>query len=229
MLRMEQVMDAPRTEATSDEAATPPAPPTDPTPPTSNRWANLAWLVSSALLVVLVVAVWMRVNDGRQGADLANAIIQGDRPAAPALPTDPVTDSSQLPDWYAAAGDHQSATGDNQVLVVNWWASWCGPCKEEAPILQELAEDYDGRVTVVGLNAGAEDLESDARAFAREHEITFPLVRGTRQDKDAWGVRGYPETYVVGTDGRISSFINGPVDERSLRALVDAELDEDRT
>ena len=227
MHAMDQVMDAPTPHTPAGDDVAPHGTPD--APPPGSRWANLAWLVSSALLVVLVVAIWLRVSDGRQGADLSNAIIEGKRPAAPALPTDPVTDSSQLPDWYAADGDQQAAGPDNEVLVVNWWASWCGPCKDEAPVLQEVADDYDGRVTVVGLNAGAEDLKSDARGFAREHEITFPLVRGTRSDKDAWGVGGYPETFVVGTDGKISSFINGPVDSRSLRALLDAELDEDRT
>ncbi|MCB0878401.1 MAG: TlpA family protein disulfide reductase [Thermoleophilia bacterium] len=196
--------------------------------PPGSRWANLAWIVSSVVLVVLVVAIWMRVSDGRASADLTNAIIKGDRPAAPALPTDPVSSGTGLPDWYRASGDHQAAGDDNQVLVVNWWASWCGPCKDEAPVLEDVAKDYDGRVVVVGLNAGAEDLRSDAREFAKEHEITFPLVRGDRNDKSAWGVTGYPETFVVGTDGHISSYVNGPVDSRTLRAMLDDELDQDR-
>lgn len=197
--------------------------------PTGSRWATIAWIVSSLLLVALVLGMWLRVSGDRSGAELNASIIAGKRPAAPALPTTPVNDASGLPDWYAASGDTRATGPDNQVLVVNWWASWCGPCKDEAPVLEKISKDYDGRVTVVGLNAGAQDLHSDARAFAREHGLTFPLVRGDRNDEDSWGVNGFPETFIVGTDGRISSFINGPVEERDLRGLLDRELDEARS
>lgn len=188
----------------------------DPAPP--NRWATAAWLISCLLLIVLVVAIWLKVSGDRAGANLANAIIAGDRPVAPALPTDTVFEKG--PTTAAIPGD--------EILVVNWWASWCGPCRDEAPVLKEIADDYDGRVTVVGLNAGAQDLRRDARDFAEEFELDFPLVRGSRADEDAWGTGGFPETFVVGADGRISSFVNGPVDEETLRGLLDAELEEDR-
>lgn len=192
-------------------------------------WATAAWIASSLLLVVLVVGIWLRVSGDRAGAELGNAIIEGQRPAAPALPAEAVADGSELPDWYRVEDGRQVGGPHNQVLVVNWWASWCGPCREEAPILNEVAREYRGRVAIVGMNPASEDLHSDARGFARDHELDFPLVRGGRSYNDAWGVNGYPETFVVGTDGRISSFINGPVDERSLRGLLEAELAEDRT
>jgi cytochrome c biogenesis protein CcmG/thiol:disulfide interchange protein DsbE len=199
--------------------------------PAGSRWGTAAWILASIVLVVLVVGVWMRVNADRAGSNLANAIIAGDRPAAPALPTTQLQGDGApgLPDWYRATeGGHQRPNPHGQVLVVNWWASWCGPCKDEAPVLRELAGDYDGRVTIVGLDAGFEDLKSDARSFVRRHELTFPIVRARRSDKDAWGVNGYPETFVIGTDGRISSYVNGPIDEETLRGLLDHELAEDR-
>lgn len=192
----------------------------DPTPSGAghSRLGTAAWIVSSLLLVVLVLGIWIKVSGDRSGANLTNAIIAGERPMAPTLPTETVFDS----------GPTTSSIATDEVLVVNWWASWCGPCREEAPALNEIADDYEGRVTVVGMNAGAQDLRSDARAFAREYELAFPLLRADRGDEDAWGTGGFPETFVVGTDGRISSFVNGPIDEETLRALLDAELDEDR-
>jgi thiol-disulfide isomerase/thioredoxin len=202
-----------------------------PDPVVRSRWSTVAWLGASLLLVVLVVAVWLRVGGERQSANLANAIIEGKRPAAPALPHAGIARDGApgLPGWYRAGTEHQRANARGEVLVVNWWASWCGPCEQEAPALREIAHDYDGRVTVVGLNAGSQDLESDARAFVRRHELDFSIVRGDRTDEDAWGVNGFPETFVVGTDGRISSYVNGPIDEETLRGLLDRELGEDRT
>lgn len=182
--------------------------------PQHGRWSTVAWILSVLALVGLIVGVWLRIDGDRAGADLANAIIAGDRPAAPALPAATLDEDARPP-----------KLGDS-VTVVNWWASWCGPCRDEAPTLQEVADDYDGRVVVVGVNA--QDSATDARGFVREHGIDFPIVRASHADEDRWGVNGFPETYVVGTDGRISSYVNGPIDEETLRGLVDAELDEGR-
>jgi hypothetical protein len=96
--------------------------------------------------------------------------------------------------------------------------------------LRAVARDYRGKVDVVGLNAGSKDLAGDARDFVRPFHLDFTIVRGDRRDEDAWGVRsGFPETFVVGTDGRISSYVNGPIDDETLRGLLDAELREHRT
>jgi hypothetical protein len=56
------------------------------------------------------------------------------------------------------------------------------------------------------------------------HRLRFPIVRGTRADKDAWGVGGYPETFVVGTDARIGAHVDGPIDVDTLRGAIDTEL-----
>ncbi|MCW2928684.1 MAG: thiol:disulfide interchange protein [Thermoleophilia bacterium] len=195
------------------------------------RWGTIGWIACSAVLIALVGGIWLKVDHDRAGASLANAIIDGERPPAPALPTSALkrTDGTGLPAWYRASGENQSRKAPGaKILVVNWWASWCGPCKDEAPALRAIAKDYRATVTVVGMNASAQDLESDARAFAKEYELDFVLLRAGRAHEDAWGINGFPETFVVGTDGRISSLVNGPVDEDTLRGLLDAELDEDR-
>jgi thiol-disulfide isomerase/thioredoxin len=131
-----------------------------------------------------------------------------------------------MPDWYEVSEGLQVGSNPGaKVMLVNWWASWCGPCREEAPDLSAIAEDYADDVVVVGVNAGGEDLMSDARAFVREMSIRFPIIRADRAMKDAWGVGGFPESFIVGTDGRISAHINGPIDDDDVRAKLDAELD----
>ncbi|MCW2923636.1 MAG: Redoxin domain protein [Thermoleophilia bacterium] len=203
-------------------------------PTTHGRWSTAAWLGCSVLLVLLVLGVWLRVDHDRAGANLSNAIIAGKRPDAPALSTRTLhaNHSAGVPSWYRADGDSQSRTARGaQVMVVNWWASWCGPCEDEAPVLRDVAHDYRGRVTVVGMDAGSKDLKRDAREFANRHHLDEDLVllRGDRADEDAWGVSGFPETFVVGTDGRISSYVNGPIDDETLRGLLDHELKEHRS
>jgi cytochrome c biogenesis protein CcmG/thiol:disulfide interchange protein DsbE len=196
----------------------------------TSRLGNVAWILCSTLIVVLVLAFWLRVHDEQAGQNLAAQIADKERPAAPALPTKGIAGdgSPGLPSWYRAASGHQARVAAAQPIVVNWWASWCGPCVDEAPILRTVSKDYAGRVTFVGLNPGPEDLESDARAFVRDHRLTFSIVRGTKADNDAWGVHQYPETFIVGADGRLSAHIKGPVEEDELRALLDSELAKDR-
>ncbi len=198
-----------------DEPAAP-VPPAEPA-----RWATIAWIACSVLLVAFVVGIWMRVGADRAGSNLTNAIIAGERPVAPALP------STEL----ERSGARGLPTPEGEILVVNWWASWCGPCIEEADVLRDVAEDYEGRVTVVGLNPAHKDGESDARAFVKQYDLrSLVILRAGQADEDAWGVNSkIPSTYVVGTDGRISSFVTGQVDDETLRGLVDAELDERRS
>lgn len=194
-----------------------------------------AWILFSAMVVVLLGATALRMRDTTAGGKLAGAIVAGERPVAPELPATrlattgtPVDETDWypgLPSWYGTRNGRQLAAGDNEVLVVNWWASWCGPCREEAPHLLAIADAYRGRATIVGVNAGMEDLESDARAFVEEFDLDFPIVRADRSDKDAWGVRGYPETFVVGRDARISARIAGQIDPEQLRSLMDEALD----
>ncbi|MBC7461807.1 MAG: TlpA family protein disulfide reductase [Thermoleophilia bacterium] len=217
------------------EAPQTPAPDADVAPSAaapSSRWGTIAWVTCSALIVVLVAGFWLRVNDERSGTNLIGQIADNKRPMAPALPTKQITGDGApgLPAWYRASGSQQAASvAGAQPIVLNWWASWCGPCVDEAPILREVYDDYKDRVTFVGLNAGNRDLNSDARNFVREHNFEFSIVRADKNDGDAWGVQRYPETFIIGTDGRLSAHVPGAVDDKELRALLDAELAKDRS
>lgn len=205
-----------------------------PTCGTGSRLATAAWLAFGVLLLVALGATALRMRQTSSGSGLAAAILAGERPLAPELPSTRLAATGSafqegdwypgLPDWYRAEKGKQVAAADNQVLVVNWWASWCIPCRAEAPHLVRIADDYEGRATVIGVNAGMEDLQSDARAFVEEFKLDFPIVRATRSDKDAWGLRGYPETFVVGRDARVSARMPGEIDPEQLRNLIDEAL-----
>ena len=87
-------------------------------------------------------------------------------------------------------------------VVLNFWASWCGPCADEAPVLQDAARRYADRVTFVGIDV--QDLDTDARAFARKYAITYPMGSGNAGPISIqYGMRGVPETYFIAPDGRL--------------------------
>jgi thiol-disulfide isomerase/thioredoxin len=112
-----------------------------------------------------------------------------------------------------AGGKHLAlAELRGKTVVVNFWATWCEPCREEMPSLERLRAQLAGRpFEVVAVNVG-ESPERVAR-FARDVPVTFPILydrEGT--SARAWKVRGYPTSFVVGPDGRIRYYFVGELD-----------------
>lgn len=200
-------------------------------PRRSGRSSWIGWIAIIAVIVMVIVGIARGTSSELAGASLASAIKSGDRPAAPGLPTQPLNRGDErIPSWYrpVRAGGGVGTGGNlwDGPLVVNFWTSWCGPCRDEAPALNRIQKEFksDG-VVVVGVNGGSEDTRSDARAFVREFKTAYPVVVGTAAVQRAWGVDFFPETYIVGRDGRISARVSGPIDEAELRRIIDQELE----
>jgi cytochrome c biogenesis protein CcmG, thiol:disulfide interchange protein DsbE len=87
-------------------------------------------------------------------------------------------------------------------VVVNFWASWCGPCADEAPILQDAARRNTDRFTFVGVDV--QDVDSDAQAFLRKYAVSYPNGSGNAGPISIqYGMRGVPETYFIAPDGKL--------------------------
>lgn len=103
-----------------------------------------------------------------------------------------------------------------KVVVINFWASWCGPCKEEAPILAE-AEKRWREQGVVFLGIDTADKDDEARAFELQYGIEYESIVDQSGDiARNWGVTGYPETFFIGKDGRVVSKYISNIDVVSL-------------
>ena len=160
----------------------------------------------AALLALLVYGVASSSPD--DGID--RKLAAGERVPAPAL-TLPELSSSRR----QSLADYRG-----KVVVLNFWASWCGPCREESPLLERWHRRIEKQGgTVVGVDVL--DVASDAQAFAREYGLTYPMLR----DRDGsnlkeFDVVGYPETVVIDRAGRIAAARRGPVDDRFMEAAV---------
>ena len=111
-----------------------------------------------------------------------------------------------------------SADLRGRVSLVNVWASWCVPCRDEHPMLMALARD--GRIRVLGLNY--KDQPENARRFLGVHGNPFAAIGMDASGRAAidWGVYGVPETFVVGPDGRILYKHVGPLTDQSVRDVL---------
>lgn len=105
-------------------------------------------------------------------------------------------------------------------VLVNLWASWCGPCRQEAPELDRFAEGYRERgVSVLGINV--QDNSEDALTFLRDYGVAYKQLRSIGDERSAaFGSTGVPENFLIDPRGRLAFIRRGPVDQGLLEQEV---------
>jgi cytochrome c biogenesis protein CcmG/thiol:disulfide interchange protein DsbE len=173
----------------------------------------LALVLVAALAAVLVY----RFVDG-SGSGVARAAKEHQEPPLPKVSWNVM--------WRATAwpgGLHQPSVGTDlsfaklrgHPAVINFWSSWCGPCKLEAPVLAAAATKNAKHVVFVGVDVS--DNTSDARHFLSQNHIPYLVVQGDSDALPLFGVVGLPETFYVDSRGRIQDVTAGQVTDGILR------------
>jgi cytochrome c biogenesis protein CcmG, thiol:disulfide interchange protein DsbE len=130
-----------------------------------------------------------------------------------------VAPASPLPS-LEGGGDSSLADYRGRWVLVNFWASWCIPCREEAPALENFQGRHGGpRFTVLGIDS--RDLSGDGRAFVRRFGLSYPQLRdGDGATAHDFGTTGVPENYLIDPQGKVRALVRGPVDEEYLDSEV---------
>jgi cytochrome c biogenesis protein CcmG/thiol:disulfide interchange protein DsbE len=162
----------------------------------------------AGLLALLVWKVVHQLGD----ATVASEVHKGKEPASPAF---------DLPRLGGGTLASESLRGKAQ--VVNFWASWCIPCREEAPLLQGASKRWGGRLVVLGIDH--QDFAGDARGFVRRYGLTYPSVVDKGDKLYAkYGLTGVPETFCADRTGRVVAHVPGAVTKETLEQCIQDAL-----
>lgn len=180
---------------------------------------RFAW---AALLVTIVVGCGGSDEPPSATATATAPVADcADLVAADSSPAQPLADLT-LP--CLADGEPVALDRLRGPAVVNLWASWCGPCRQELPVMQRLAQRAEGRVQVVGVVVS--DRPAAAAALAEDLGVTFPAVED-RQDqlRPLIGARGVPATAFVDAEGNLRHVHDLPLEDAELAGLVAEHLE----
>jgi cytochrome c biogenesis protein CcmG/thiol:disulfide interchange protein DsbE len=158
--------------------------------------------------LLLGLLVWKLVSN--EGGDLARAANRGERPRGPDIALARLDRDGRL----------TLSELRGKAVAVNFWASWCGPCKEESPFLEQIwLQNRDKGLVVLGVDAN--DFRSDARKFMRKYGLTYPVVYdGPGSTLGRYGVTGFPETFVLNRDGQVVAAFVGAIASNAEQARL---------
>ena len=169
-------------------------------------------MVVLALVALLIYGV---ASKDSSSSSLDTAVQRGQHPAAPGA-------TRALPALHGG-GTHRLADYRGKVVVLNFWASWCTPCTDEAPLLQRTQQQLGAQGTVLG--ATYNDVPGDSTDFERKYHVTYPSVRdvGLKLAQD-YNTHALPETFVIDRNGRVVAISRGQVSEKFLSNAVQRAL-----
>lgn len=199
-------------------------------PEEGKRSPARAFLKGGAIALViglLALLAWATFAAGK-GSSLVAQIAAGDAPAAPSFELEVIWPRTET--WSrevrGAVSDGKLSLAElrGRPVVLNFWASWCIPCRDEAPILNASAKAHRGEVVFLGIDV--QDLRSDALSFLREFDFAYVSVRDEADDTyRAYGLTGVPETYYLSADGRIVAHSPGAISRSSLEAGIEQAIE----
>jgi len=190
--------------------------------PDRGSYRMLMALVALLLIGLVVAVVVLRSSDSTEASGEPTTTAPGRKEPLVIMPEQkpgPLTPFS-VTAFDGQALDSESLKGTP--LVLNFWASWCVPCRKEMPAFQQVSDEMAGRIRIVGL--ASDDGEKQAREFAAARNITYSLAMAPDGYSDEMGVFGLPSTFLVDADGNVVEAKYGELSYGELTSLIAEKL-----
>lgn len=171
------------------------------------------------ILVFVLSGAAIYQNNDKMGDALAASSEMNPKPGF----TAPTLELPDLDDKPLAIGGKK-----DKLLLLNFWASWCGPCELEAPDLLELSKKYGDKLELYGVNATTYDKERQAREFVEEFELSFPIL----MDRDGkatelYKVTTFPTSFIIDSNGIVRERVPGVISLNEWEDLIEKWIDID--
>ena len=128
---------------------------------------------------------------------------------------------------------HTLSDYKGKVIFLNFWATWCGPCRNEMPDIQKLYEEYsaqgeDAEVVILGIagpGIGQEGSSGDIAGFMEENGYTYPVLMDESGEMfDQYGISAFPTTFMIDRDGNVYGYVPGQMTEDIMRSIIEQTL-----
>ena len=132
---------------------------------------------------------------------------------------------------------HTLSDYKGKVIFLNFWATWCGPCRNEMPDIQKLYDEYsaqgeDAEVVILGIagpGIGQEESAEEIADFMTENGYTYPVLMDTSGEMvTKYGISAFPTTFMIDKDGNVYGYVPGQMTEDIMRSIIDQTLENSR-
>jgi peroxiredoxin len=172
------------------------------------RWGRRE-IVTGAICLVAVLAIgWVFTQNNRPGNEKkTGSIIIG--------ATAPTIEATNTDGTLVKLSDYRGKT-----VLLNFWASWCGPCVREMPLIHEIYQSHDPGIEILSVNVG--ESKGSVNEFMNEHHLTFPVIIDvTGKSADLYGVIGLPASFIIDEEGLLQQVgIGEMTDEGQIYSLL---------
>lgn len=198
-------------------------------------------LIILAVSVALMAGAYLLYDGLKDKVDANQLVTEPTVPTVPTTPTDPSNPTNSddpsepeekptipahllAPDFtvYDANGNPVKLSDYfGKPIVLNFWASWCPPCKAEMPDFQEVYQEMGSQVQFLMVNTTTSDTLADAKALIQSAGYTFPVFYDTKDSASiAYSISSWPKTYFINADGQIVARANGAISKATLMQCI---------